>query len=197
MQWTDEPDDKALLHQALVLEPSDPLLPAYVEYWKRILSDGYTRAAASDWTALSIDIVDRQVEGDDLGYMHAAFRNGVKKPARGLGQYYVRGEAFDCIQPRGEDNKTFNRRQTRWLLKHYHLLNEAANSAEVQPLLERIASIRPLPVSAATSYGWFNLQLGHDSFGSLPSEDQAMLEDRDPPPVNPLKELMTGILEFE
>jgi hypothetical protein len=77
------------------------------------------------------------------------------------------------------------------------VLKESARRADVLPLGERLTDIRACPVSAATSYGWFDLQLGKDSFGPLPSEDQAMLADRDPLPVNPLKDLMGGIMEFE
>ena len=199
MKWIDEPDEKdaSLVHHALMLEPLDPLPAAYVEYWKRILSDGCACAAASDWMSLSIDICDRQVDDDEAGYMHAMFCNGLKKSARGLGHYYVRGDAFDCIQLRGEDNKTFNKKQIRWLLEHYRVLKEATQHAEVRALFEKIAAIRPLPITAATSYGWFDLQPGRDSFGPLPSEDQAMLAGNDPPPVNPLKDLMGGIMEFE
>jgi hypothetical protein len=42
-------------------------------------------------------------------------------------------------------------------------------------LLDRIDGIRPLTVDAAASYGWFDLQIGQESFGPLPAEDQAML----------------------
>ncbi|HEY2444812.1 MAG TPA: hypothetical protein VGI20_03640 [Rhizomicrobium sp.] len=199
MNWMDEAaaKDQSLVHRALMLEVQDSLLLAYTDFWKRILTDGCATAESSDWASLSFDILDRQVEGDEQGYMHAMFRNGVKKPARGLGQYFVRGVAFDCIQPRGEDNNTFNKRQIRWLLKHYGVLKEAAKSAEMLPLFERFGRSRGCPITAATSYGWFDLQLGRDSFGPLPSEDEAMLAGNDPPPVSPLKDLLGGIMEFE
>lgn len=197
MRWTDEPNrkDKSLLHHALMLEPGDPLLPAYVEYWKRILSDGCGGASGSDWMSLSIDIYDRQVEGDEPGYMHAMFRNEQKKSARGFGHFFVRGDVFDCIQPDGENNKDLNRREIRWLLQQYSVLKEAAVTTEVRLLLKRIIAIRPLPIAAATSYGWFDLQLGQDSFGPLPSEDEATLAGNDPPPVDPLEDVMGEIME--
>jgi hypothetical protein len=196
MRWTDEPDqkDKSLLHHALMLDHSDPLLPAYVEYWKRILSDGCRDASGSDWMSLSIDIYDRQVEGDELGYMHAMFRNVQKKSARGFGHFFLRGDAFDCIHPDGEDNEDLNRTEIRWLLQQYSVLKEAAVTTEVRLLLERIIAIRPLPITAATSYGWFDLQLGQDTFGPLPSEDEAMLAGNDRPPVNPLEDLEGEIM---
>ena len=51
MRWINEPDhsDPNLTHHALVLEPGEPLGPAYIDYWKRILSDGYANAASSGW----------------------------------------------------------------------------------------------------------------------------------------------------
>ena len=54
-------------------------------------------------------------------------------------------------------------------------MKESAQSAAVQPLLLRINAIRPLTVDAATSNGWFDLQIARDSFGPLPAEDQALL----------------------
>lgn len=197
MRWTDEPNrkDKSLQHHALMLEHSDPILPAYVEYWKRILSDGCGGASGSDWMSLSIDIYDRQVESDEPGYMHAVFRNGQKKSARGFGHFFLRGDAFDCIHPDGEDNEDLNRKEIRWLLQQYSVLKEAAVTTEVRRLLEQITAIRPLPINAATSYGWFDLQLGQDSFGLLPSEDEAMLAGNDPPPVNALEDLMGEAVE--
>jgi hypothetical protein len=42
MLWVDEPNKHSPKrpYLALVLEPSEPLMPAFVEYWKRILLDG-------------------------------------------------------------------------------------------------------------------------------------------------------------
>ena len=42
-------------------------------------------------------------------------------------------------------------------------------------MFDRIGGIRPLTVDAAAGYGWFDLQIGQESFGPLPAEDQAML----------------------
>lgn len=78
MQWISERDatDAALMHQALVLQADDPIGPAYVEFWKRILADGCAHAASSGWRSLGIAICERQSEADDQGYMHARFRDG-------------------------------------------------------------------------------------------------------------------------
>lgn len=128
MKWIDEPDEKdvSLVHHALMLEPLNPLPAACVEYWKRILSDGCACAAVSDWMSLSIDICDRQVDDDEAGYMHAMFCNGVKKSARGLGHYYVRGVAAAqrrsgdarrqrsaaCQSAKGPDGRNYGVRMT-------------------------------------------------------------------------------------
>jgi hypothetical protein len=43
MEWIDEPDqvDRNLVNRALVLQQNEPLAPAFIAYWKRILSDGW------------------------------------------------------------------------------------------------------------------------------------------------------------
>jgi hypothetical protein len=55
MHWTTETKE-GQTNQALVLEQDEPLLPAFVELWKRILSDGIATAQTSGWMSLSIDI---------------------------------------------------------------------------------------------------------------------------------------------
>ncbi len=196
MKWTKE-RDKSQTHQALVLEPDEPLLPAFVEYWKRILSDGCANADTSHWTSLGFDIAERQVEDDEQGCMRAVFFDGLKKECRSLGHYYVRSDGFTLLQPRGEDNNAFNRRQIRWYLEQYTLLKQATETPEVQKLLARTSEIRFLPAQAATAFGWFELNLGQRSFGRLPSEDRAMLDGNDPSPANPMKDLMGGVVDFD
>jgi hypothetical protein len=136
------------------------------------------------------------LEADHQGCMHAAFRNGLRKPCKGLGDYYVRSDAFTCLQGPEEDNRTFNKKQIRWFLEQYRLLKEAAQSAQVRPFFAEINNIRQLSISAATAYGWFDLQVGQETFGALPQEDQAMLAGADPAPVDPLKDLMGGVLDI-
>src|SRR5882672_11006764 len=148
MQWINETEDNQT-NQALVLGPGEALLPAFVELWKRILSDGIATAPTSDWMSLSIDIQDRQIMHDTQGCMHAVFRNGQRKHSKSPGHFVVRGDAFDFLQGRDEDNDTFNRREIRWLLEQYGLLKEAAKNAEVHRLLQEINAIRPLVVDAA------------------------------------------------
>ena len=194
MRWISEPDenDRNLVHQALVLEPDEPLAPAFIAYWNRILSDGSAHAATSDWMSLAIDICERQCEQDSQGWMHAAFLNAQRRACAGVGHYFLRSDAFTLLQGEGEDNDAFNRRQICWLLELYQALKDAAQSAEVQPLWGRIDAIRPLPIGAATANGWFDLQIGRDSFGPLPDEDQAMLAGDDPVGADPLLALAGG-----
>jgi|SRR5262245_16073166 len=192
MQWTNEPDenDRSLIHQALVSQSDEPLERAFIAFWDRVLSDGCAIAATSGWVSLSIDICERQCEEDSQGWMHAAFLNAQRRPC--AGQYFLRSDAFTLLQGQKEDNKAFNGRQIRWLLEQYQALKNAAQSAQLRPLLQRINAIRPLPVEAATSNGWFDLQIGADSFGPLPGEDQAMLAGQDPAPADPLLALVGG-----
>jgi hypothetical protein len=93
-----------------------------------------------------------------------------------VSQYFLRSDALTCLDVRGEDRMAARRRQLRFALEHYGLLKQAVVAPQVRPLLERIAGIRPLTVDAAAGYGWFDLQIGQESFGPLPAEDQAMLE---------------------
>jgi hypothetical protein len=196
MQWINETDENQT-NQALVLEQDEPLLPAFVELWKRILSDGIATAQTSGWMSLSIDIQDRQTLDDTQGCMHAVFRDGQHRHCESPGHYYVRSDWFDFLQGRDEDNDTFNRREIRWLLEQYGLLKEAAKDADVRRLLQEINAIRRLAVDAATANDWFDLQVGQDSFGRLPSADQVMLAGLDPGPINPLADLMGGVVEIE
>ena len=190
MQWIDEPDaqDQNLTHHTLVLETDEPLAPAFIAFWERILSDGCAHAATSGWISLSIDIAERQSEDDQQGWTQAIFRNAQKRACGGLGRYYLRGDAFSCF----DDGDDFDRRQLRFLLAHYRSLKEAVQSTALQPLLLRINAIRPLTVDAATSNGWFDLQIANDSFGPLPAEDQALLAGEDPVPTDPLLDLIGG-----
>lgn len=191
MRWTTQADN--VRNQVLVLEPQEPLLAACVEFWKRILADGIANAARVDWRSLNFDIVNRQVPDDSVGCLHAAFCNGRKRECDEMGQYYIRGEVFDLIQPKGESNNAFDKRQIVRLLEHYTVLKEAAGDAEVQRLLRDINAIRELFINASTAYGWFDPQIGEDSFGELPSEDMEMLTGLDPTPAHPLAHLTAGL----
>jgi hypothetical protein len=194
MQWINQPDgnDQTLVHQALVLQADEPLAPALVAFWNRILSDGAANAATSGWASLSIDIYERQSEDDSQGWMHACFLNAERRACAGVGQYYLRSDAFTLLQGEDEANAEFNRREIHWLLEQYRALKEAAHSAEVQSLFGRINAIRPLPVAVATVNGWFDLQIGEDSFGPLRGEDEAMLAGDCPSPADPLLDLIGG-----
>jgi hypothetical protein len=187
MQWISERDTAAL-----VLQADDPIGPAYVEFWKRILSDGCAHAAASGWQSLGIEICERQSEADEQGCMQAGFRDGRRKPCKGVDRYALRSDAFTCLDVRGEDRMAARQRQLLLFLEHYTLLKQAAGSPEVRALRERIDGLRPLTVDAAAGYGWFDLQIGQESFGPLPAEDQATLAHRAASPAEVLLDLAGG-----
>jgi hypothetical protein len=194
MQWISEPDatEPTLTHYALVVEADSPIEPAYVEFWKRILADGCAHAASSGWHSLSVEICERQSEADDQGFMHAKFRDGQGQPCADVGEYFLRSDAFTCLEAAGEDRTAERRRQLVFFLDQYSRLKEAAASPEVRPLLDRISSIRPLTVEAAAGYGWFDLQIGQQSFGPLPADDRATLEHREASSAEVLLELAGG-----
>src|SRR5262249_8302160 len=186
MEWIDEPDenDRNLVNRALVLQPNEPLAPAFIAYWQRILSDGCAIAAPSRWASLSVDIQVRQTEADDQGFMRAGFRNAQHRRCEGVGHYILRSDAFTCLESPDDDVKTSLRKQQLWLLKQYQALKDAVRAADVQPLFERINAIRPLRVDAAAAFNWFDLQIGEDSFGRLASDDQALLAGKEANPVD-------------
>jgi hypothetical protein len=195
MRWIDEPDEDDESHGNHVLElhPGDPLGAAFVALWTRMLTDPALKT--SDHRSLSFDIADRQTKDDEPGYLRAVFRADPRRQAKGMVKYYVRGDAFDLLQPRGESNDAFNRRQIRRFLEEYQLLKDAAVSGPVRPLFDAFLALRPCEIEASTAYGDFELRIGKPDFGPLPEEDQAMLEGNDPPPANPLKDLMGGVVE--
>jgi len=194
MQWINETDenDRNLAHHCLVLEAHEPLAPAFVAYWKRILSDGRSKAAAWGWRSLSIEILEQQSEADDPGHMRTGFRDAQRKACDGAGDYFLRSHAFACLQGRDEDNKAFSRKQSRWYLEQYAALKNAADSGEVEQLFREINNIRPLFIDAATGWGWFDLQVGQDSFGRLPAEDEALLAGTERKPADRLLDLIGG-----
>ncbi len=177
MQWISECDARngMLMHHVLVLSSAKPIEPAYGEFWTRVLTDGCAHADTSGWTSLAVEIFERQSVMGGQGFMHVKFRDGQRKPCRGVSQYFLRSDVFTCLDVRGEDRLTARRRQLRFLLEHYGLLKQATATPQVQPLLDRIGRIRPLTVDATAGYGWFDLQIGQESFGPLPAEDQAVL----------------------
>ena len=111
---------------------------------------------------------------------------------RELAEYFLRSEAFTCLEVAGDDRMAERRRQLVFFLDHYTLLKEAAASPGVRPLLERIAAIRPLIVEAAAGYGWFDLQIGKATFGPLPADDRATLQGRQGSSAEVLLELAGG-----
>src|SRR5262249_6012188 len=180
MQWISERDatDAALTHHALVLEANDPIEPAYVEFWKRILADGCAHGPGSGWQSLSVEICERQTEADDQGYMHLKFRDGQHRACAGVAEYFLRSDAFTCLEVAGEDRIVERRRQLGLFLDQYTLLKAAVAAPEVQPLLAYIDAVHPLMVEAAAGFGWFDLQIGKATFGPLSAEDRATLEGR-------------------
>ena len=194
MQWISEADadDATLMHHALVLDADDPIEPAYVEFWKRILTDVCAHGPGSGWKSLSVEICERQSEPDDQGYMHAKFRDGQNRACEGVAEYFLRSDAFTCLEVAGEDRMVERRRQLGFFLDQYTLLKGAVTSPEVQPLLAYIDAIHPLIIEAAAGFGWFDLQIGKAMFGPLSAEDRATLEGRKASPAEIMLELAGG-----
>jgi hypothetical protein len=190
MRWIEERRSNKLPDFVLTTDPGEPLGLAWVEYWKRILTDG-SRVAAASRASLSIDIYARTFEADDLGQATAKFLNSLRRDGEGIGNYLLRGEHFTLFEEPGEDDTAFQRRLTAWMLDHYKQLKAALRDGEVWPLYERIN--RP-PISLATNNGWFELQAEQEKFGPLPYQDQELLAGMEPTKVDPMEALSIGVL---
>jgi hypothetical protein len=181
MRWIDEPNQAfpKWPDHVLTTEPGEALGPAWVEYWKRILTDGYGLAASSR-AVLTIDICARTFEEDATGQASARFRNSQNRQSEGIGSYVLRSEQFTFLQGKDEDSTEYGRRHLLWLLDHYQALKAALRNSEAWPLYERITRSHPLPVRLATMNGWFDLRAGQKGFGGLPSNDQELLAGMEP-----------------
>lgn len=195
MHWTEEPSrtSPAWPKHVLVVDRNDPLAPAWVEYWKRILTEGSPLPIASRFS-LAVDIYARTFEQDSTGQCTAKFNNSLNRQADGIGTFHLRSGHFDLLQGKDEGDDVFGRRQLVWMLDHYKNLKTALQNPELWPLYEKISSSHPLKVRLATINGWFDLQPGEKGFGTLPYEDQELLAGMTPGTPDPMEHLTGGIL---
>jgi hypothetical protein len=102
MRWIGEPNAShpKWPYHVLVTEPGEPLATAFVEYWKRILTDGGSLPPSAH-SSLAIEIAARTFERDDPGYATAIFYSSLNKQSDGVGTYQLRGDYFNCIQKAG------------------------------------------------------------------------------------------------
>ncbi len=194
MRWIEEPNKTfpKWPEHALTTELGEPLESAWVEFWKRILTDGYSLPPASR-AALAIEIYARTFEAD-TGQASAKFNNSLNRQSEEVGTYALRGEYFTLLQGKDEDDTAFGRRQLVWLLNGYKGLKAALRDSEVWPLYERINSSHPLSIRLATINGWFDLQPGQEGFGTLPYEDQELLAGMELREQDPIEALTSGVL---
>ncbi len=195
MRWIEEPNQSypKWPTQVLFVDKSEALRPAWVEFWKRVLTDGQELPGGSRAT-LAIDIYARTFEKDSMGESTAKFNNSVNRQAEDVGSYKVRSEQFTLLQQAGEDDTAFGRRQLVWFLEHYRVLKDALRDNAVWPLYQRINESHPLGLRLATINGWFDLQPGDEKFGALPYQDQELLAGMEPTPEKPAAALTAGVL---
>jgi hypothetical protein len=195
MRWIEEPNKTFPQWPTHVLttDSGEPLGPAWVAYWKRILAEGLALAPASR-AALAIDIYARTFEADSMGQATAKFNNSVNRQAEGIGTYALRSEHFTLLQAKGELDTDFERRQLVWFLDRYKGLKAALRDSEAWTLYETINSSYPLKIRLATINGWFDLEPTRDGFGALPYADQELLAGMEPTEEDPMAALATGVL---
>ena len=197
MRWIEEPNkhNPKSPCQALITEHGEPLAPAYVEYWKRILSNGIPLPPA-DRYSLAMEIVARKFKDDPSpGNVRASFHNSLKRQTEGLPIYRLHGDYFECVQGEKEDDLSFEGRHLVWVLGQYRTLKEAARDSSLAPLFEKINSPRPMAIRVGTNNGWFELQLGQQEFGPLPENDRLLLAGQETVPDDPLQNLAGGVID--
>jgi len=196
MQWSVEPNDvfPKWPYNVLSVGPGEPLLPDFVEYWKRILSDGASLTIGNRFS-LMVSILPRMIEKDGTGETTANYQSSLKHQSEGIGVYVLRTEQFTLLEKEGEDDDDYARRELPWLLERYGVLKKALADPEVQPLLALLNSTQPLEINLATSNGWFHLQPDKAQFGPLPQDDQLLLTGQSPRPDDPLANLTAGVLD--
>jgi len=194
MRWIEEPNNNfpKWPEHVLLLDQNEPLAPAWVDYWKRILTEGNALPRGSRFK-LNIEIYVRTFEEDTCSAT-AKFYNSANRQADEIGVYVLRAGHFTLLQEKGEDDTTFGRRQLVFLLEHYKGLKAALRSAEVWTLYEQINSTQPLPIKLATTNGWFEMIPDKDGFGDLPYEDQELLAGMEPSKPDPMAQLTAGVL---
>jgi hypothetical protein len=169
------------------------LWPAWIEYWKRILTDGYGLVPASR-VELAIELSARTIEADRMGRASATFQNSLNRQSEGIGCFVLQSEQFTLLQGEDEDDADFARRELVWLLDNYKGLKAALRDGEVWSLYERINSSRALKIRLGTGHGWFGLEAGQEGFGTLPYGDQELLAGMKPTKRDPMEALTSGIL---
>lgn len=194
MRWIEEPNKSfpKWPEHVLLIDPEEPLAPAWVEYWKRILTEGNALPRGSRFK-LNIEIYVRTFEEDTCSAT-AKFYNSVNRQADEIGVYVLRGQHFTLLQGKDEDDSEFGPRQLVFLLEHYKALKSALRSAEVWPLYEQINRTQSLPIKLATINGWFEMLPDKDGFGNLPYEDQELLAGMEPSKPDPMAHLTAGVL---
>lgn len=194
MKWIQEPGaSKSHPASVLIVEAGEPIAPAWVEFWKRVLADGANLVPPSRF-GLAIDIYARTFQADSTGEATANFRNSLNRDPDGIGKYVLRSEHFTLLQEKGEGDDAFGARQLVWFLEHYKLLKAALGEPQVWPLYQKLSGSQPLGIRLATINGWFDLHPGKKGFGALPCADQELLAGMKPAPADPMEELAAPIL---
>lgn len=195
MRWIDgvKASNLKRVPHVLLTEPGEPLASAFVEYWKRILTEGSVLPRGSRET-VGIEILAR--DGDDVGAATANFYNSLHEENNDTARYILRSDDFVCTRGNDEDLRSFRRTHFAWQLKQYVALKQALHRPDVWPLFEKITASGPLGVQAAGAYGWFDLQPGQKEFGALSASDQSALAGQKPTVENAVADLCAGVVDL-
>jgi hypothetical protein len=194
MRWTVEPNPSHPQWAEHVLAEGAPLESAFVEYWRRVLTDGKS-LPASERAELAVEILAQSFEGDDPGSARGIFYNSLNRQSEKLGVYVLHSEDFTSMQREGETGPAFERRTLLWQLEQYKALKRALEGGAVWPLFEKIVDSAPLAIRAGTSNGWIDLRPGQEGFGPLPTNDERLLAGKDSLPEDPMEDLAGGVID--
>src|SRR6267378_5946509 len=195
MQWIDEGKENSPMRpdHVLIAEPGETLQFAFVEYWKRILTEGSFLPRESRET-VGIEILAR--DEDEIGAATATFYTSRHEENEDAPQYILRSDHFVCARSEDEDLRSFRKTHLVWQLKQYFTLKQALQHPEVWPLFEKINASGVLRVQAAAAYGHFDLKPGQKEFGPLSASDRSALAGLKPSLRDAIAELGAGIVDI-
>lgn len=195
MRWIEESkgdNPKRTLH-VLQTEPGEALTGAFVEFWKRILTEGATLPRGSR-DSVCVEILARS--GKEIGAATANFYTSRREENTAAPRYILRREDFVCARDKDQDFHSYTATLLAWQLAQYVVLKQALQRPEVWPLFEKLNAGGPLRVKGGGVYDWFDLQPGQEKFGALSASDRSALRGLKPSARDAFKDLTAGLVDI-
>ncbi|MGE3806988.1 MAG: hypothetical protein AB7K24_20180 [Gemmataceae bacterium] len=172
MNWQSDTNEYGAA--AHTLECSTAELPAaYVEFWRRILTDASARASELDWRTVALQLLPREYPDDETGKLEAFFWDAMNRHCE-KSTYVLACDAF-VVLDEDEGDDEHNRDLIAHYLEHFERLRAAAAQEPIAALWQQANAIRPLKAKGAVVDGWVDLQIGAAEIGPLPAYDRQIL----------------------